>query len=108
MSNGGEWAEVFVEDRQSASTDFDEGRVETMVSSRDLGAGIRVTVGDATGFAHTSDMSPTGLNEAAQAAAAAARGGAQIRPVALRGAGTADTRAVILPASVPKARKVEV
>ncbi|MEC7915629.1 MAG: TldD/PmbA family protein [Actinomycetota bacterium] len=108
MSNGGEWAEVFVEDRQSASTDFDEGRVETMVSSRDLGAGIRVTVGDATGFAHTSDMSPTGLNEAAQAAAAAARGGAQIRPVALRGAGTADTRAVILPASVPKARQVEV
>ena len=45
ISNGGEWAEVFVEDRQNASADFDEGRVEAMVSSRDLGAGIRVTVG---------------------------------------------------------------
>ena len=78
MSNGGEWAEVFVEDRQSGAAEYDENRVEAMVSSRDLGAGIRVTVGDATGFAHTSDISPTGLNEAAQAAAAAARGGAQI------------------------------
>lgn len=59
MSNGGEWAEVFVEDRQSGAAEYDENRVEAMVSSRDLGAGIRVTVGDATGFAHTSDISPT-------------------------------------------------
>ena len=44
LSNGGQWAEVFVEDRQSASAEYDEGRVEAMVSSRDLGAGIRVTV----------------------------------------------------------------
>ena len=41
ISNGGEWAEVFVEDRQNASADFDEGRVEAMVSSRDLGDGRR-------------------------------------------------------------------
>ena len=107
MSNGGEWAEVFVEDRQSGAAEYDENRVEAMVSSRDLGAGIRVTVGDATGFAHTSDISPTGLNEAAQAAAAAARGGAQITPIALRGNGTAESRAKILPESVPKVRKVE-
>ena len=72
MKNGGEWAEVFVEDRQNASADFDEGRVEAMTSSRDLGAGIRVTVGEVTGFAHTSDLSPAGLDEAARAAAAAA------------------------------------
>ena len=72
ISNGGEWAEVFVEDRQNASADFDEGRVEAMVSSRDLGAGIRVTVGEVTGFAHTSDLTRGGLSEAAQAAAAVA------------------------------------
>ena len=107
MSNGGQWAEVFVEDRQSASADFDEGRVESMVSSRDLGAGIRVTVGEATGFAHTADLSSAGLREAARAAAGAARGGDQVEPVALRGEGVAQNRAEILPSTVSKARKVE-
>ena len=107
MSNGGQWAEVFVEDRQSASADFDEGRVEAMVSSRDLGAGIRVTVGETTGFAHTADLSPAGLREAARAAAGAARGGDQVEPVTLRGEGVAHNRAEILPSTVSKARKVE-
>ncbi len=107
MSNGGQWAEVFVEDRQSASADFDEGRVESMVSSRDLGAGIRVTVGETTGFAHTADLSPAGLREAARAAAGAARGGDQVEPVTLRGEGVAHNRAEILPSTVSKARKVE-
>ena len=83
ISNGGEWAEVFVEDRQNASADFDEGRVEAMVSSRDLGAGIRVTVGEVTGFAHTSDLTRGGLSEAAQAAAAVAKGGGQVKPCLL-------------------------
>jgi TldD protein len=78
LSNGGEWAEVFVEDRQSASTEFDEGRVESMVSSRDLGAGVRVTVGEATGFAHTADLSSEGLKEAALAAAAALKEGTRL------------------------------
>jgi TldD protein len=107
MSKGGQWAEVFVEDRHSASTEFDEGRVESMVSSRDLGAGIRVTVGEATGFAHTADLSLEGLREAALAAAAAAQGGNQIEPVALRGQGASQNRAEILPSTVSKARKVE-
>ena len=107
MSNGGQWAEVFVEDRQSASADFDEGRVESMVSSRDLGAGIRVTVGEATGFAHTADLSAAGLREAARAAAGAARGGDQVEPVTLRGEGVTQNRAEILPSTVSKARKVE-
>ena len=107
LSNGGEWAEVFVEDRQSASTEFDEGRVESMVSSRDLGAGVRVTVGEATGFAHTADLSSEGLKEAALAAAAAAQGGHQVEPVALRGEGVSRNRAEVLPSTVPKTRKVE-
>ncbi|HCJ86503.1 MAG: TldD/PmbA family protein [Acidimicrobiales bacterium] len=107
ISNGGEWAEVFVEDRQNASADFDEGRVEAMVSSRDLGAGIRVTVGEVTGFAHTSDLTRGGLSEAAQAAAAVAKGGGQVKPVALNGDGVAESNARILPETISKTRKVE-
>ena len=75
MSTGGEFAEVFVEDKRSSSAVLDDGRVEELTSGRDRGAGIRVVVGDTTGFAHTADLTEAGLRSAAEAAAAAARGG---------------------------------
>src|SRR5262249_56959103 len=75
LRSGGDFAEVFVEDRRSSNARFDDGRVEELVSGRDRGAGLRVVRGDTTGFAHTSDLSPEGLQRAAEAAAAAARGG---------------------------------
>ncbi|MEM1335064.1 MAG: TldD/PmbA family protein, partial [Actinomycetota bacterium] len=75
MRTGGEFAEVFVEDKRSSSAVLDDGRVEELTSGRDRGAGIRVVVGDTTGFAHTADLSEAGLAAAAEAAASAARGG---------------------------------
>ena len=72
MSTGGEFAEVFVEDKRSSSAVFDDGRVEELTSGRARGAGIRVVVGDTTGFAHTADLTEAGLRSAAEAAAAAA------------------------------------
>src|SRR3954466_6268847 len=75
LRDGGDFAEVFVEDRRSSSARFDDGRVEELVSGRDRGAGIRVVRGDTTGFAHTADLSPEGLRVASEAAAGAARGG---------------------------------
>jgi TldD protein len=110
LRNGGEFAELFVEDRRSSSARFDDGRVEELTSGRDRGAGIRVVRGDTTGFAHTSDLTEAGLGAAAAAAGAAARGGGGgVREVALgprRGpARPAEVR--VLPEDVPKARKVE-
>ena len=61
MRTGGEFAEVFVEDKRSSSAVLDDGRVEELTSGRDRGAGIRVVVGDTTGFAHTADLSEAGL-----------------------------------------------
>ncbi|MGY6501592.1 MAG: TldD/PmbA family protein [Acidimicrobiales bacterium] len=75
LGTGGDFAEVFVEDRRSTGAVLDDGRVEDLSSGRDRGAGIRVVVGDTTGFAHTADLSEPGLREAAAAAAAAATGG---------------------------------
>lgn len=107
MSGGGEWAEVFVEDRRNAGALFDEGRVEEMSSSRDRGAGVRVTVGETTGFAHTADLTSEGLADAARLAAAGARGSGEGSRSALRGDGLAAPRVEILPSSVPKATKVD-
>jgi TldD protein len=75
LTTGGDFAEIFVEDKRSSSAVLDDGRVEELTSGRDRGAGIRVVVGETTGFAHTADLSEAGLVGAARAAAAAARGG---------------------------------
>src|SRR4029450_11095040 len=84
LARGGDFAEVFAEDRRSSTARFDDGRVEELVSGRARGAGLRVVRGETTGFAHTSDLSATGLAVAAQAAAGAAReGGGRTRVVAL-------------------------
>jgi len=109
LRTGGEFAEVFVEDRRSTSASLDDGRVEELGSGRDRGAGIRVVVGDTTGFAHTADLTERGLTEAAAAASAAARGGGGgVRTVALAPAGSAPAPSFrIPPEDVAKARKVE-
>jgi TldD protein len=109
LQTGGDFAEVFAEDKRSSSALFDDGKVEELTSGRDRGAGIRVVVGETTGFAHTADLSEAGLLAAAEAAAAAARGGGGgTRTVALTRR-PADRGYTIetYPEDVPKARKVE-
>ncbi|MDQ6617071.1 MAG: TldD/PmbA family protein, partial [Actinomycetota bacterium] len=61
LRTGGDFAEVFAEDRRNAVARLDDGRVEELTSGRERGAGIRVVVGETTGFAHTADLSEPGL-----------------------------------------------
>jgi TldD protein len=75
LRTGGDFAEVFVEDRKGSTARLDDGRLQSFNSGRDRGAGIRVVSGDTTGYAHTADLTEDGLRSAAEAAAAAARGG---------------------------------
>jgi TldD protein len=109
LRTGGDFAEVFVEDRRSSSAVLDDGKVEELSSGRDRGAGIRVVVGDTTGYAHTADLSEGGLLAAAEAAGATARkGGGGARTVALtRQDAPAPNEVLAYPDEVPKARKVE-
>src|SRR5439155_4514363 len=109
LRRGGDFAEVFAEDRTLASARLDDGKVEELVSGRERGAGIRVVRGDTTGYAHTADLSERGLQAAAEAASSAARGSAGgTRVVALeRGGAAAPNGVLILPETVDKARKAE-
>ncbi|MFO7279818.1 MAG: TldD/PmbA family protein [Thermoanaerobacterales bacterium] len=109
LRTGGDFAEVFVEDKRSSSAMLDDGRVEELSSGRDRGAGIRVVVGETTGFAHTADLSEEGLRAAAEAAAAAARsGGGGVREVALTRRDAPRPNGVeVLPETVAKGAKVE-
>ena len=109
LRTGGDFAEVFAEDRRVSTAMLDDGKVEELTSGRERGAGIRVVVGDTTGFAHTADLTEAGLRAAAEAAAAAARsGGGGVREVAFeRVVAPSPTEVQILPETVAKAVKVE-
>ncbi len=108
LRTGGDFAEVFVEDRRSSRARFDDGKVEELVSGRLSGAGIRVRSGSSVGFAHTADLTPAGLRTAAQTAAAAARaGGSQTSAGKLsRRHAPAPNEVTVAPDAVAKARKV--
>jgi TldD protein len=110
LRSGGDWAEVFVEDRRTSTGRLDDGRIEDLSSMRDRGAGIRVVVGDTTGFAHTADLSEDGLRKAAEAASAVARsGGGGVKEVALSEQSQPQINTVkVLPESVEKAAKISI
>src|SRR6187402_1095212 len=109
MRSGGEFAEIYAEDKRSTSAGLDDGRIEQLTSGRDRGAGIRVVAGETTGFAYTSDLSESGLERAASAAAAAAsQGGGGVRTVALTKSAPHRPNTIKQdPDSVAKALKVE-
>jgi len=106
LSTGGEFAEVFVEDRGSMAATLDDGRIEELTSSRDRGAGIRVISGDTTGFAHTADLTAAGLRAAASAAAATARSGGSTNATALSPSPSNESGAAILHETISKPQKV--
>jgi TldD protein len=110
LRTGAEFAEIYAEDKHNTSVALDDGRIEQVTSGRDRGAGIRVIKGETTGFAHTSDLTPTGLAAAARAAAeAASRGDGVTRTVALvPSAGHRVNTVERYPDDVPKADKVAV
>ena len=109
LASGADFAEVFAEDKRSTSAGFDDGRVEELGSGRSRGVGIRVVVGDTTGFAHTADLSEPGLLAASHAAAAAARHGGgegSARTVDLTGTSVEPQPVLDRPESVAKDTKV--
>jgi TldD protein len=108
LRSGGDFAEVFAEDRRGSSAQLDDGRVEDLASGRERGAGIRVVSGETTGFAHTSDLSEAGLLQAAAVAAEAARGGGGgVRKVEVtRRTAPSVVDVAVLPETVGKATKV--
>ncbi|HYA68791.1 MAG TPA: TldD/PmbA family protein, partial [Acidimicrobiales bacterium] len=107
MRRGGEFAEVFAEDRHATSAVLDDGRVEELSTGRDRGAGVRVVAGETTGYAHTADLSEGGLLAAAEAAAAVAREAGVSRSIALSALHKASRSEIaVAPESVSKDHKI--
>ncbi len=109
VSRGGEFAEIFVEDKKSSSAAFDDGKVEELTSGVSIGAGIRVVVGETTGFAHTADLSEAGLMTAAEAARSVAiSSGSGAKAVAIGSPNEHTlTAEILIPSQVGKKKKIE-
>lgn len=74
LETGGDFSEVFVEDRFTNQMVYQNSRLETNLSGRDFGIGIRVFLGLQSVYAYTNDFSREGLLKAAQTAAKAIQG----------------------------------
>lgn len=80
LSKGASFSEVFLQHKITHWVGMEDGEVNRAYSTVDLGAGIRVIDGDATGFAFCEDLSEKALLDAAATAAAVADGPAKARP----------------------------
>lgn len=108
LATGGEFAEVYAEDRTGTSIRVDDRRVEEVTSGRDRGAGIRVIRGAATAYSFTNRLDRASLLDAAAAAAAGFREEPRATVTDLRRAPERTLNTVGQPpAAVSVARKVE-
>jgi TldD protein len=108
LSRGGDFAELFCEERAGFTLSIDESRVERPQSGRERGAGIRVIEGEVTRLAHVDGLAEEDLLRAADGLASAL-GGEGTEPVALTAAEPPNLQEIeVDPASVPAERKAEI
>ena len=105
LRRGGDFADLYVESRDSFTLSLDDRRVERAQTGSETGAAIRVVAGDATYFGHVDGLAETDLERLADEVASAVRGG-HSEPRPLTAAQVTPAQEVrIDPASVPPERK---
>lgn len=77
LRQGGDFAEIFVEEKQLSHVLCEDNRIERINSGREKGAGIRVLKDGRTAYVYTNELSPRGLERAAEVAARVFRAGQQ-------------------------------
>ena len=61
LARGGDWSELYAEERSGFAVSLDDGRVENPQSGREIGASIRVVHGEATYFGHVDGLAEQDL-----------------------------------------------
>jgi TldD protein len=85
LARGGDLAELYVEERSGLGLTLDDRRVERPQSGREIGASIRVVVGDSTYFGHVDGLAEQDLRRVAESVSQAVSGDRR-EPVALSAA----------------------
>jgi TldD protein len=73
LSGGGQFSELYFEESRSGHIGLEEGIIKTAGRTVFRGLGVRVVIGEQTGYAYTEDLSPAAMKKAALTAAAIAR-----------------------------------
>jgi len=108
VSTGGDFAEIFLEDRTNHFVQLRSGKVDTVNSLRSHGAGVRIITGTSAIYVYTNDTSREGLLKCAKKAAEAVHGASKITPAHLAFADTIDAHpALISPNAAKAAKKIE-
>ncbi|MGB9892956.1 MAG: TldD/PmbA family protein [Candidatus Saccharicenans sp.] len=84
LKRGGDYADVYVENRITRSIILEEGKFKRAVFGLIRGAGVRVIDGDKTGYAYTDDLTEEKIIRAAEVASVIAASGKKIEPVDLK------------------------
>lgn len=69
LRRGGDFAEIYVEEKQISNVLCEDNRIERINSGREKGAGIRVLKDGRTAYVYTNEVSLSGLERAADLAA---------------------------------------
>jgi len=106
-ARGADAADLYFQHSRDNSITMEDGIISRASSSVDQGVGLRVVVGDQTGYAFTEDLSLESMLGAARTAASIAHGTRRVAPVAFDHAKRSDFYALKQPWSeVGVARKL--
>ncbi len=71
LKSGGDFAEIYVEEKNISNIYYDDDKIESINSGREKGAGIRVIKQGNTAYVYTNDLSTKSLLKAAETASRA-------------------------------------
>jgi TldD protein len=108
LRRGGDFAEVYAEERRSFALSLDDRRLERPQGGSERGAAVRVVVGDSTYFGHVDGLAEQDILRVADSVAQAVHGESR-EPAALERATPAAAlhRVELRPEDVAAARKAE-
>jgi TldD protein len=107
LASGADWAEIYVERRDSTGIRVEDRRVEELTSGRDQGAGVRAVRGTQSAYAYTNVLTRDSLLAAARAVAAGVQGAQSLAVADLTERGIRPAHRIARPPSdVDKASKV--
>ena len=73
LSTGGDFAEIFIEEKETTGIGYEDQKIEKLNSGIDIGAGIRVISGDTTAYVYTNVVTTEELGYIAQVASKVAQ-----------------------------------
>src|SRR3954471_23251231 len=94
LAHGGDFGEVYAEDRYGLALGLDDSKLERPQTGSERGASVRVVQGDATYFGHVDGLGEDDLLRVAESVAQAVRAGDARQVAALSAAAGSDVHAI--------------